>query len=98
MKKFSPPCMKVVSSLLPAPCSLLPAPYFQVRRQKAVRPMVSAFFLLLTGGLFPPRYTSLILLSIIAVIPAPVRAQLPTFTPAPPADVNPEPPIQYTIS
>ena len=41
--------------------------------------------------------TSLILLSIIGIVPAPVKAQLPTFTPAPPDVVNTEPPIQLTV-
>jgi len=41
--------------------------------------------------------TSLILLSTIAVLPTPVRAQLPTFIPAPPVEVNTEPPIQLPV-
>ncbi|NER48739.1 MAG: sugar ABC transporter substrate-binding protein [Symploca sp. SIO1A3] len=41
--------------------------------------------------------TRLILLSIITVIPTTVRAQLPTFIPAPAAEVNTEPPIQLSI-
>ena len=41
--------------------------------------------------------TSLILLSILGIVPTPVRAEIPTFTPAPPDAVNTEPPIQLTV-
>ncbi|NEP09478.1 MAG: sugar ABC transporter substrate-binding protein [Symploca sp. SIO2C1] len=41
--------------------------------------------------------TSVILLSILAIIPAPVKAQLPTFIPIPPAEVNTETPIQLPV-
>ncbi|NEP60041.1 MAG: sugar ABC transporter substrate-binding protein [Symploca sp. SIO2G7] len=41
--------------------------------------------------------TSLIVLSIIAAVPAPVRAQLPTFTPIPPTEVNTEPSTQLSV-